>query len=100
MGTGTDWLTKTGTYTAFPGDKIFVDTSGGVATITLPAAPAVGDEERFVDVANAFDTHNLTVGRNSLKIDGQTSDLTVATEGAAFSLVYSGATYGWKLTEK
>ena len=97
---GTDWLTKTGTYTAFPGDKIFANTSGGAFTVTLPAAPAVGDEVRFVDLANSFDTHSLTVGRNSLKIDGQTSDLTVSTEGAAFSLVYSGATYGWKLTEK
>ena len=97
---GSDWLTKTGTYTAFAGDKIFANTTGGAFTITLPASPNVGDEVRFVDLANHFDTNNLTVGRNSDKIDGATSDLTVATEGAAFALVYSGSTYGWKLLEK
>jgi len=97
---GSDWVTKTTTYTAFTGDKIFADTSGGAFTITLPAAASVGDEVRFVDLANTFDTANLTVARNSHKIDGQTSDLTVATEGAAFALVYSGATQGWKLLEK
>ena len=97
---GSDWLTKTTTYTAFAGDKIFADTHGGAFTITLPATAAVGDEIRFVDLANTFDTANLTIGRNSHKIDGQTSDLTVATEGAAFALVYSGATFGWKLLEK
>ena len=97
---GTDWLTKTTTYTAFPGDKIFCNTTSAPFTITLPAAPAVGDEVRFVDLACTFDTNNLTIGRNSLKINGATADLTVATEDAAFSLVYSGATYGWKLTEK
>ena len=74
--------------------------TGSSYTITLPAAPAVGDEVRFVDLASTFDTNNLTIGRNSLKINGATADLTVATEDAAFSLVYSGATYGWKLTEK
>ena len=84
----------------FAGDKIFVNTSGGAVTITLPATAAVGDEIRFNDVANNFDTHNLTVARNSHKIDGATSDLTVATEGAGFALVYSGATFGWKLLEK
>tara|TARA_Y100000004_G_scaffold96047_1_gene107613 strand:- start:100 stop:816 length:717 start_codon:yes stop_codon:yes gene_type:complete len=97
---GTDWVTKTGAYTAFPGDKIFVNTSSSAVTITLPAAPATGDEVRFVDLAGTFDTNNLTVARNSLKINGLTQDLTVATEDAAFALVYSGATYGWKLTEK
>jgi hypothetical protein len=97
---GSDWLTKTGTYTAFAGDKIFANTTGGAFTITLPASPSIGDEVRFVDLANHFDTNNLTVGRNSEKIDGATSDLTVATEGAAFALVYSGSTYGWKLLEK
>ena len=97
---GSDWLTKTTTYTAFAGDKIFANTTGGAFTITLPASPSVGDEVRFLDLANTFDTNNLTVGRNSEKIDGATSDLTVATEGAAFALVYSGSTYGWKLLEK
>lgn len=97
---GSDWLTKTGAYTAFAGDKIFVNTSSSAFTITLPASPSVGDEVRFLDLVNTFDTNNLTVGRNSEKIDGATSDLTVATEGAAFALVYSGSTYGWKLLEK
>tara|TARA_R100001463_G_scaffold120680_2_gene176798 strand:- start:839 stop:1549 length:711 start_codon:yes stop_codon:yes gene_type:complete len=97
---GSDWLTKTGTYTAFAGDKIFVNTSSSAFTITLPASPSVGDEVRFLDLANTFDTNNLTVARNSEKIDGVTADLTVATEGAAFALVYSGSTYGWKLLEK
>ena len=68
--------------------------------MTLPASPSAGDVVGIKDYANTFDTNNLTVGRNSEKIDGATSDLTVATEGAAFALVYSGATYGWKLLEK
>jgi len=97
---GSDWLTKTGTYTAFAGDKIFANTTSGAFTITLPASPTIGDEVRFVDLANTFDTNNLTVGRNSEKIDGTTTDLTVATEGAAFALVYSGSSFGWKLLEK
>jgi hypothetical protein len=86
--------------TAFSGDRIFVDTSSQPVTVTLPAAPATGDEIRFVDVASTFDTNNLTVGRNGLKINNQTSDLTVATEDAAFGLVYSGVSYGWKIMEK
>src|SRR6056300_849618 len=97
---GSDWLTKTTTYTAFPGDKIFADTSSAAFTITLPASPSVGDEVRFLDLAKTFDSNNLTVERNSEKIDGAASDLTVATEGAAFALIYSGSTYGWKLLEK
>ncbi len=77
-----------------------MNTASSAYTITLPASPTVGDEVRFLDLANTFDTNNLTVGRNSQKIDGTAADLTVATEGAAFSLVYSGSTYGWKLMEK
>ena len=100
-GGGTSWQAiKTGAYTASAGEGIFVNTTSSAFTITLPAAPSTGDEVRFVDLASTFDTNNLTIGRNSLKINGDTADLTVATEDAAFSLVYSGATYGWKLTEK
>ena len=30
---------------------------------------------------------------------GQSADMTVSTENAGIQLVYTGATYGWKLTQ-
>ena len=95
-----DWITKTGAYTAVDQDRIFVDTSGGAVTITLPASPAVGAQVNFVDSRYTFDTNALTVGRNSSKIANAAADLVVNTEGAAFGLVYSGSNVGWTYTEK
>jgi len=65
--------------------------------MTLPSSPTIGDEVSFVDYAGTFDTNNLTVGRNSEKINGSTADLTVGTERAANTLVYTDATQGWLL---
>ena len=93
------WQAKSGTYTAVAGDRLIVDTSGGAFTITLPASPSLGDEVRFLDATGSFDTNNLTIGRNSQKINGNAADLTVATESAGFSLVYYNSTYGWRYTE-
>ena len=78
----------------------FVNTSGGAVTATLPASPNTGDMVRFIDLNATFDTANLTVARNGKKIQGDTSDLTVATERAGFALVFSGDTQGWLLQEK
>ena len=47
-----------------------------------------------------FDTNNLTVGRNSHKIQGAEADLTVSTERAGFTLVYVDSTQGWLLKDK
>ena len=66
--------------------------------MTLPASPQTGDQVSFVDLAGTFDTNNLTIGRNSLKIMGLTEDMIVSTENAGLQLVYTGSTYGWKLT--
>ena len=97
LGGGNPWVTKTSNYTAAASDRIFVDTSGGAVTITLPASPLTGDQVTMVDVAGTFDTNNLTIGRNSLKIMGATEDMTVAQENAGIALVYSGSTNGWRL---
>ncbi len=93
------WQSKSGTYTAVAGDRLMVDTSSSAFTITLPASPSAGDEVRFLDVTASFDSNNLTIGRNSQKINGNSADLTVATESAGFSLVYYNSTYGWRYTE-
>ena len=70
-------------------------------TITLPASPSTGDEVSFMDQGYDFNSNALTVGRNSSNIANAASDLVVNTQGAGFSLVYSGdATTGWSYREK
>ena len=65
--------------------------------MTLPAG-SIGDEIVFIDYAGTFDTNNLTVAADgSEKIVGSTNDLTVATERAGNTLVYTDGTQGWLL---
>ena len=95
---GTDWqAVKTGTYTAAAGEGIFANTTSGAWTLTLPASPSIGDEVSVIDYAGTFDTNNLTIGRNSQKIQGSAADLTVATERAGFTLAFTDGTQGWLL---
>ena len=94
------WRTLTAAETVQAGAKLFIDTTGGAFTVTLPASPAVGDEVHFIDSRFNFDTAALTVGRNSSKIANATSDLVVNTEGAGFGLVFSGSNVGWTYMEK
>jgi hypothetical protein len=86
-------------YTAVSGDQLLVNTSGGglgiPVTVTLPVSPSIGDEVTIIDSGNAFGSNNLTVGRNGSNILGLAANLTVSTNGAAFTLVYVNATRGW-----
>ena len=95
------WRVVSASETIQAGAKLLVNTNGGAVTITLPASPTAGDEVHFVDQGYDFQTNALTVGRNSSNIANAASDLVVNTQGAAFSLVFSGdATTGWTYTEK
>ena len=98
---GTSWqAVKTSSFTAVAGEGYFINTTGGVVTMTLPASPTIGDEVSFVDYAGTFDSNTMTVGRNSEKINGATADLTVSVERAANTLVYTDGTQGWLLKNK
>src|SRR5210317_405613 len=100
-GGGTSWQTvKTSNFTAVAGEGYFINTTSGVITMTLPASPSIGDEVSVIDYAGTFDSNNLTVGRNSENIQGSAADLTVATERAGFTLVYTDGTQGWLLKNK
>jgi hypothetical protein len=96
IGGGTSWqAVKTSNYTASAGQGVFANTTSGSFTVTLPASPTLGDEVSIVDYAGTFDSNALTVGRNSSKIFGADEDLTVSTERAAFTLVFTDSTQGW-----
>ena len=98
---GTSWqAVKTTGFTAVAGEGYFINTTGGAFTMTLPLSPTIGDEVAFIDYAGTFDTNNLTVGRNSENIQGSAADLTVSTERAANTLVYTDGTQGWLLKVK
>ena len=101
MSGGTSWqAVDTTGFTAVAGEGYFCNTTSAAFTATLPSSPALGDECTFVDYAGTFDTNNLTVGRNSEKINGVAADLTVSVERAAFTLVYTDGTQGWLLKDK
>ena len=98
---GTSWqAVATTNATMAAGLGYFVDTSSSAITMTLPSSASRGDEVSIIDYAGTFDTNNLTVGRNSHKIQGSEADLTVSTERAGFTLVYVDSTQGWLLKDK
>ena len=95
---GTSWqAVKTSTFTASAGEGYFVNTTSNVITMSLPAG-TLGDEIAFIDYAGTFDSYTFTVAANgSEKIHGSTDDLTISTERAANTLVYTDSTQGWLL---
>jgi len=98
---GTSWVAvKTSDFTAVAGEGYFVNTTGGAVAVTLPTSPSLGDEVTVVDYAGTADTNNITINRNSHKIQGDASNLTITTERAGFTLVYVDATQGWLLKDK
>ena len=103
LGGGNPWATFTAdgstALTVAANDRYFIDTTAAAQTVTLPLSPQVGDQVRFIDLAGTFDTNNLTLARNGNVIMNTTEDLVIDTENAAFGLVWTGSTNGWKLIE-
>jgi hypothetical protein len=96
------WVTtvKTSTFTAVAGEGYFVNTTGGVVTVNLPAGTA-GAVVAIKDYANTFDTNAVTLAPNgSDKIGGDsTTDATLDIEGIAVTLVFVDSTQGWLVTD-
>ena len=96
-----DSAIKTTDFVAAINTGYFVNTATGVLDVTLPASPSVGDEVHVIDSSNSAATNNITIARNGNPIASSATDLTVAVNGAAFRLIYSGSsTFGWVLMNK
>lgn len=90
-------VTRTTTANATVNEYILADTSSAAWTLTFPASANAGDKIFVVDLKNTFDTNNLTIARNGKNIQGSATDLTVATERAGLTLVFTDNTQGWLL---
>ena len=77
--------------------KRYFVTSASALTLTLPASPALNDEIQILDASGNSSTYNITVARNANKINGGNNNLIIDTNGGWYTLLYTGATYGWKV---
>ena len=75
--------------------NFLVDTTQTTVTLTLPAAPAVGDEIVIIDARGTFASNNVTVERNGKPINSGTNNLALATNGQSINLVFIDSTRGW-----
>jgi hypothetical protein len=95
------WRAITTTATIQPGSAILANTVATSFTITLPASPATGDIVSIIDQGYDFNINALTIAGNGSNIANTSTNLIVNTQGAGFSLIYSGdATTGWTYREK
>jgi hypothetical protein len=95
---GISWQTgdvKTSNFLVGAGEGIFVDTSSGAVTATLPASPSAGDFIAFKDYAGTFATNNFTVNRNGNNIQGSANNSIIKTNRASVVLQYIDSTKGW-----
>jgi hypothetical protein len=93
---GTSWQSvQTTGFTAVSGRGYPCNTTSSAFTVTLPASPSVGDYVQIVDYAGTFATNNITLGANSNKIEGGTSNKILTTNREAVTLTYVDSTQGW-----
>lgn len=83
----TSGLTSTGNYFVIPASGM---------TLTLPAAPVLGDEVVITDIAGTSFNTPFTVSRNGKLIQGLQEDLIFNVANQTVRLVFSNDTYGWR----
>ena len=89
-GTTFSAISEIGTNTNASAGTLYVLTAS--LTLTLPSTPSAGN---IVGVSNLSGTTTAVVARNGEKIMNVAEDMTVDVVDAGFTLIYSGATYGW-----
>ncbi len=97
---GVDWTggTQTANFTAVLGRGYFVDTNTNSQSIdiTIPnTALSVGQFFAVKDISGSTENYSINLLRNGNKINGESSDLVLKSNGAFVKLVYSGSTLGW-----
>jgi hypothetical protein len=95
-GGGISWQALQNTnFIAVAGNGYAVNTAVANVTVTLPATVTSGSIIQFLDYAGTFTSNNLIIYPNGNKINGNTNNVYVNTNGASVALVYFDSTKGW-----
>ena len=95
-GGGISWqAVQSSNFIAVAGNGYGVNTATGNVVVTLPSSPTVGQQIQIIDYARNFSSNNLTIYPNGLKIQGNTSNVSISTNGQSTALVYYDTNQGW-----
>ena len=97
VGDGVTIVQKAADYTAVNGDEVWFNTTAAAYTLTLPAAPGVGERVWYNDEYGQFDSNALTIQPGSKKMDGSVATQTDSRKWGRGYLMYTGITNGWRL---
>jgi len=75
----------------------FVFTANGAITVTLPASPSNGDRVRVIDADYGSSLTNITVARNTRKINNVADDILIDINGASVEFVYNSTAGNWQI---
>jgi hypothetical protein len=79
------------------GRRYFV-TSASALTLTLPSNPSLNDQIDIIDASGNALTYNITIARNGKLINGNAGNFIIDVNGSWYTLVFTGNTYGWKVS--
>jgi hypothetical protein len=86
---------QTSGFTAVAYGGYFCNTTSAAFTVTLPLSPTRGQFVVIVDYAGTSASNNITVSPNGGKINGSTSNATIATNRTGITYTYIDSTQGW-----
>ena len=82
-------------YNLKAGEGYFLNTTGGVIEVVLPASPTLGDTISIVDYAGTFATNDCIINTSNEKLGGLNRDISLSTNDTRLTLVYADDTNGW-----
>ena len=90
---GLEYIKITSNYTASENESLLTDTSGGSFTVFLPSSPSLGNKVTISDIADSWQTNNLTIDRNGSTISGLSENVIADISGGSVTLIYDGVTW-------
>ncbi len=82
-------------YSATINQALYIDSSSGAVTVTLPSSASVNDIISIIDAAGSFLTNNVTISRNGHNINGVSSNFSLEEDYTYTEVIYINATVGW-----
>jgi hypothetical protein len=90
---------QTANYTAANNQIVPANTTSGSFTVTLAPSPTAGTIVQIFDYLGTWGTNGITVGRNSVLINGVAADFTSNVPWASYIFLYIDATIGYRVFE-